>query len=57
MHLGRVQHPNTVRPKLPGPFDRVTMGLATQMALYEEMFKVRFRLMLSDVVAELLWWY
>lgn len=49
--------PDLMRLKLLGPSDRVTMGLITHVALYEEVFKVRPRLSLLSVVVELLRWY
>lgn len=43
--------------ELSGPSDRITTMLMTQVALYEEAFRVRLRLLLPGIVAKLLWWY
>lgn len=49
--------PASIVLELPGPSKRVTMGLATQVALYEEAFSIRLRLLLLIVLIELLRWY
>lgn len=43
--------------KLRCPFDRVTMGSASEVALCKEVFKAGLRLFLPGVMARLLRWY
>lgn len=48
--------PASIKLKLSGPFERVTMGSVTQVVLYEEMFRTGLRLLLPAVVTKLLRW-
>lgn len=49
--------PVSIRLELPSASERVTMGLTTRVALYEEAFRAGLKLLLLAFVAELLKWY
>lgn len=44
----------SIRLELLGSFEKVTMGSATRVALYEVVFRARLRLPLPIVIIELL---
>lgn len=44
--------PLSIRLKLQGHSKRMTMGSMTHMALHEDVFKARLRLLLSAIIAK-----
>lgn len=48
--------PMLIRLKLPRPSKRVTIGLVTRVALFEEVFRSKLRFPLSAIIIELLRW-
>lgn len=43
--------------ELPGPFERMTMGSVTRVALHEDALRAGPRLLLPAIVVEMLRWY
>lgn len=53
----RIVIPMLVKLELPGPSERMTIGLVTRVALHEDVFRVGLRLLFTLIIVELLRWY